>query len=219
MHLSLCYPLMLHFDALFATGMPLKPAAPHACTFASPWQEERTSQKERERKREGREAAAAAASFSHWHCADAFKKHKKHPIVPISLREQKKKAFNTYPFPDTRLSVHLSSVCVSTETSDIPPKQMCKEEQWGSPSFVCEPAWLGFSICISRLFTALKQVDDKNINLSRHIVWHAHFDTLPSLALYSIITHSYSLLAAQWMNMGSNGSWRTSVHCWSVLLL
>lgn len=42
-----------------------------------------------------------------------------------------KKAFNTYPLPDARLrfSVHLSPVCVTTETSDIPPKQMCKEEQ------------------------------------------------------------------------------------------
>lgn len=104
-------------------------------------------------------------------------------------------------------------------------KKEQNEEQWGSPSFVCEPAWLGFSTCISLLlflfffFTALKQVDDKNINLSRLIVWHAYFDTLPSQALYSIITHSYSLPDAAWMNTGSKGSCRTSVHCCCVLLL
>jgi len=31
-------------------------------------------------------------------------------------------------------------------------------------------------------------------NLHRHNVWHAHFDTLPSTALYSIIKDSYSQL-------------------------
>lgn len=72
---------------------------------------------------------------------------------------------------------------------------MCKEEQRGSPSFVCEPAWLGFSICIS--FEAGGW--QKHQSLQAHCVactfWHT------PLTSYSIITHSYSLLAAPQMNV------------------
>lgn len=56
--------------------------------------------------------------------------------------------------------------------------------------------------------TALKQVDDKNINLPRHIVWHTYFDSLPSSALYSIITHSYSLPDAPRVNTTQKGAER-----------
>lgn len=223
--MPLCFPLMLHFDALFATGMPLKAGRVARLQNLSLWQgENEPREKDSER---GREAAAAASSLLPLplcRCIILKKKERKEATTAlncsISLREQKRgiQTLTHFQTQDSE-SMFIWAQCASKQKPQIfLQKQMCKEEQWGSPSFVCEPACLGFSICISRLFTALKQVDDKNINLSRHIVWHARFDTLPSPALYCIITLSYSLLTALRMNADSKGNWRTSVYCWGVLL-
>lgn len=98
---------------------------------------------------------------------------------PPPLREQnpKTEASNTHP-----------DLIPQQKPSDIPPEQMCTEEQRGFlPPFVWEPfRGVSCSVCISRLvlllllassffflLLLLKQVDDKNINLCEaHCVAH-----------------------------------------------
>lgn len=176
--------------------MPLN--APHIC---SPCTRGRMQRKRREDK-------GGKGGCCFFRNREAKKKHKLNCNHLFFLRKEKTLTQSGHktqrwfePSVNHKTNLRLKYVFLKNEQN---------EEQWGSPSFVCEPAWLGFSTCISRLlslfFTALKQVDDKNINLSRLIVWHAYFDTLPSQALYSIITHSYSLPDAARMNKAQKGA-------------
>lgn len=105
----------------------------------------------------------------------------------------KKRALNTYPHPGARLSVHLSSVCVTTETSDNSSKT---HVQRGAVRFSLFCLWA----CLAR-FLDLHQ--PANSFWSRWMTKTSisagtlcGIDTLPSPAPYSVITRFLSLLTA-----------------------
>lgn len=101
-----------------------------------------------------------------------------------------------------------------------------KEKQWGSPSFVCEPAWLGFAICISRLLLFFflffycfeaggwQKHQSPQAHCVAHMLWHT--------PLVGSIQYNHTFLFSARCSTSeydSKGSWKTSVHCCLVLLL
>lgn len=149
----------------FATGKPLKPSVLAYCRSVLRVDKEKT-----ERKRE--ESCLPFVTVPMHYTA---KKKNKKRFNCSCFYEKTKKGHWTLTHIQAQDSVFIWAQCASPQKPQIiPPKHMCKEEQWGSPSFVCEPALLGFSICISRL-TAFEAGEwQKHQSLQAHCVALTH---------------------------------------------